>query len=373
MEPPWLGQRSAIFVPVLDSRIDTSPPDDFVEQVFRRVFFDSGPSNVDRSLQRYISTVSYGKASLAATVGGVVTSNTPDTMGAARRAVPAPNNFDVVVAVLLSGGMNRGGWAWIDNPPINGIGDFARVNLEEGLGTWAMEIMHCLTEFMDLYNFRPHLDRFDNMACACGTHPSVYTKTSLNWLPATSIALKTGPGVDSYDLHAVGSPQPTPPGRRMAVRIPARGGASYFMVEARNRSDQYERRSYASKGIESEGVIVYEVVDKYEVYLRTATALKVGESFTSSGFDVRVVRQQPGGFQIAVNIQLGANERFVPHVQFDPKNLAQQRVLAADLVPKFIEPHGGRGTFVFSQKPLGGRILNVGDSVEMRLRRGQVP
>ena len=160
MDPPWLGQRHAVFVPVLNSQIDVNPAPSFVERVLQRVFYDPDPvTQVDRSLQRYIAEVSYGRASLAATVTDVVVAGSPDTMGAARNSIPANNTYDVVVAVLPSGGPDRGGWAWIDNPPVSGIGDFCRVNLEEGLGVWAMEIMHCLTGFMDLYNFDPPSSR----------------------------------------------------------------------------------------------------------------------------------------------------------------------------------------------------------------------
>jgi hypothetical protein len=374
MDPPWLGQRHAVFVPVRDSRVDPDPVPDFVQRTLERVFYDPDPTTgVDRSLQRYVSLVSYGKASLLGTVTEVVTANSPDTMGAARRSIPANNPYDVVVAVLPSGGADRGGWAWVDYPPISGIGDFCRVNLGEDLGTWAMEIMHCLTGFMDLYNFEPHPDRFDNMACACGTHPSTHTLVHLQWLPASSVTRKDDRGQDIYYLHPVGLSQPPPPGHTMAVRIPGRNQPNYFLVEARIRCDDYERPSYASEGIPSEGVVVYEVAGQYEVYLRTSTALGVGASFSPErGLDISVTRERYGNFRITANRHLEQDERMVPFVRFVPVGVADHQVRAADLVPMFAGPTGA-DTYVFGQSPQAGSIAAEGSTVRMTTRSGRIP
>jgi hypothetical protein len=359
---------------VLDSHVDVDPVPRFVERVLERVFYDPDPTtHVDRSLQRYMSQVSYGKASLAATVTDVVTAGSPDTMGAARNSIPDDNPYDVVVAVLPSGGPDRGGWAWVDNPPISGIGDFCRVNLAEGLGVWAMEVMHCLTGFMDLYNFDPHPGRFDNMACNCGTHPSVHTLVHLQWLAQSAVTPKTDFGQDTFYLHPVGLTQPPPPGHTMAVKIPARSGSTYFLVEARIRSDPYEAPSYASEGIPSEGVVVYEVAGQYEVYLRTMTALAVNGMFSPEpGLDIAVTRERYGDFRITVNRHLAANERMVPPVRFNPVNVADHRVRDADLVPQYTGPTGA-GTYVFSQSPQGGTIVEVGSTVRMGTRKGPTP
>jgi hypothetical protein len=374
MDPPWLGQRHAVFVPVLDSHVDISPPTKFVRRVSERVFYDpDSNTGVDRSLQRYISQVSYGRASLAATVTGVVVADSPDTMGAARKSIPADNDYDVVVAVLPSGGPDRGGFAWIDAPPISGIGDFCRVNLQEGLGVWAMELMHCLTGFMDLYNFTPHPGRFDNMACSCGTHPSVHTLVHLQWLSQSAVALKDDFGEDAYYLHPVGLSQPPPSGHKMAIRIPARSGSRYLLVEARIRSDPYETPSYASNGIPSQGVVVYEVAGKYEVYLRTNTALSVNDTFSPEpGLDISVARQRYGDFRVTVNRHLASNERMVPFVRFNSDEIAAERVLAADLVPQFTGPSGANA-YVFTQSPPSGTIVSFGSPVHMTTRIGLKP
>jgi hypothetical protein len=73
---------------------------------------------------------------------------------------------------------------------------------------------------------------FDEMACACGTHPSAYTKAAIGWLAASAIARHTGRAAD-YDLHAVGLVQPPPSGRSAAIRIGSQ--VPYLMVEARQK------------------------------------------------------------------------------------------------------------------------------------------
>lgn len=375
MHAPWLGSRNVAFVPVLDATIDASPPVDFREVVLARVFYDPDPgTGTDRSLQRYIETVSYGRARLSATVLELVTAPDADTVGAGLRSLPSNHVFDAACIVVPSGGQHRTGFAWWHAQPVNGLENFARVNLSENLGTWAMEVMHCLTEFGDLYNVDPHLGRFDNMACSCGTHPSTHTKVNMQWLNADTVAVKGGFGPTTYDLYAVGLPQPAPPAHRMAVRVPSRHGSTYFMVEARIRSDQYERAGFGSSGIPSEGVIVYEVKSKLEVFLRTATALAVGESFSiDDGPTVRVTGQNVGGFRVVVGNPLDENKRSVPFVRFLPASLAAKLVTQEDLTPRFTGEAGVQGTWVFSQSPAPGAIVDVGATVSMRLRRGPVP
>jgi hypothetical protein len=374
MHAPWLGSRKVAFVPVLDAKVDTNPPADFRDRVFQRVFFDPHPTtNIDRSLQRYIQTVSYGHATLAPTVVDVVTSPDEDTVGAGLRSLPSDHDFDAACIVVPSGGPHRTGFAWWDAQAVNGFENFARVNLEESLGVWAMEVMHCLTEFGDLYNSEPHLQGFDNMACSCGTHPSTHTKVELQWLSPSAVATTTGFNEETFDLHAIGLPQPPPPGRWMAVRIPAPAGNNYFMVEARLRGDQYESATYASSGIPSEGVIVYEVAGKLEVYLRTPTALVDGDSFSNDVMEVRVTRQRFGGFQVTVKPRLGPNKRRVPFVRFLPASVAAGVVQNADLKPKFTGAAQTGQSYVFTQSPAPGAIVDVDTTVTLQLRDGPLP
>jgi hypothetical protein len=182
-------------------------------------------------------------------------------------------------------------------------GFWSRFVMVEGVGVWAMELMHSATGYWDLYITDPNLREFDNMACNCGTHPSAFTKRSLQWLDRSAIATTNGRR-QTYDLHSVGLVQPPPTGRHAAVQVGA--GEPYLIAESRARVDQFDT------GIPSEGVIVYEVVSEDAhgdpaltmplIYLKTPVALAPGGRFTSdSGVTVRVVGAIPGGHTIEVD------------------------------------------------------------------------
>src|SRR5437870_1676718 len=179
----------------------------------------------------------------------------------------------------------------------------------ENLGTWAMETMHVLTGFADLYKFGGNMGAFDEMACACGTHPSAYTKAAIRWLDDSAIARHTG-RVLGYELHAVGLRQPPPLGRVTAVRIGSQ--VPYLMVEARLMVDQFESPSQLENGIPSQGVIVYRVQtsdplgnsqnNTAPITLLTTTALTVGQAFTSNtNVSIRVTGTILGGFLVLVD------------------------------------------------------------------------
>ena len=90
-------------------------------------------------------------------------------LGAQLRA----QGFNAAAIVMLGGlgaGTSQRGGFW------------ARFVMLEGVGVWAMELMHCLTGFDDLYPFKGNFGGFDEMACSCGTHPSAYTKAAIGWL-----------------------------------------------------------------------------------------------------------------------------------------------------------------------------------------------
>ena len=150
--------------------------------------------------------------------------------------------FDACALVMLGGpgaGTGQRGGFW------------ARFVMAEGLGTWAMELMHVLTGFDDLYPFGGNLGPYDEMASNGGSHPTVYTKAAIGWLDRDAIATSGSPHA-RYPLHAVSLPQPPPPGEVTAIRV---GGpaAPYLMIEARRRTDQFDAR------IPAEGVIAYRV------------------------------------------------------------------------------------------------------------------
>ncbi len=295
----WIGRKRLALVPL--SRTNAFPPDqipvDWEEQILRRMLFDPTSTGTDRSLRAYIHAASSGQADLDAVVMPRMTAAQQDVpvgflegqIGAQLRA----QGFDAAAIVMLGGpgaGTAESGGFW------------ARFVMVEGVGVWAMEFMHVLTAFRDLYPFNGNMGDFDEMACACGTHPSAFTKAAIGWLDHSSIARHTRRAA-SYDLHSVGLVQPPPAGRVAAVQIGAL--AQYLMVEARLRVDQFDRN------IPSEGVIVYRVQTTDllggaqnglpPVVLLTPTALTPGNTFTSDkGVEVRVVKALPGGFSVSI-------------------------------------------------------------------------
>jgi hypothetical protein len=296
----WVGRKRLALIPLY--RTNATPPDvvpvDWEEQILRRVLFDPDPqTGADQSLRTYIHAASSGRADLDAVV---MPRETAD-----QQAVPVDflegklggqlraQGFDAAAIVML-GGVGAG-------TSIQG-GFWARFVMVEGVGVWAMEFMHCLTGFADLYPFNGNMGAFDEMACSCGTHPSAYTKAAIGWLDASTIAVHRGSEAD-YQLHSVGLIQPPPSGRVAAIRIGSE--APYLMVEARQRVDQFDAN------IPSEGVIVYRVQTSdplgnaqnmtAPIELLTATASRPGETFTEkSVVDVRVTSALAGGFSVRI-------------------------------------------------------------------------
>jgi|CXWK01.1.fsa_nt_gi hypothetical protein len=300
----WIGRKRLALVPL--SRTGAIPPDqvppDWEAQILRRMLFDPSPgTGADRSLRAYIHAASSGRADLDVVVMPRVTAAQQDVpvgfleaqLGASLRA----QGVDAAAIVMLGGpgaGTAQPGGFW------------ARFVMLEGVGVWAMEFMHVLTSFADLYPFQGNMGAFDEMACSCGTHPSAYTKAAIGWLDASSIARHTGAEA-SYDLHSVGLVQPPPTGRVTAVRIGTT--VPYLMVEARQRVDQFDLK------IPSEGVIVYQVQtsdrlgqaqnNMAPLALLTPQALGPGAVFASDrGVGVRVTRALPGGFSVTITEQV---------------------------------------------------------------------
>ena len=295
----WIGRKKLALVPVY--RPHAIPPDQIPDNwqtlILRRVLHDPDPTTgMDRSLRAYIHTVSSGRADLDAAVLPMHVVDQQDVpanilegqLGSQLR----DQGFDAAAIVMLGGpgaGTSAGFWS--------------RFVMLEGVGVWAMEFMHSLTGFGDLYPFGGNMGSFDQMACSCATHPSAYTKAAVQWLDASALANHTGRAV-AYDLHTVGLVQPPPSGRVAAVRIGS--SVPYLMVEARQRVDQFER------GLPSEGVIVYRVHtadplghaqnNTMPVQLLTPTALAVGQSFVSdTAVAVSVTGGVAGGYLVVVD------------------------------------------------------------------------
>jgi hypothetical protein len=310
----WNGVKRIAFVPVWNNKVDTQPPGNWSDTVRSRVFYDPDPNTgLDRSLQRYIQTVSSGTATVEGFVFPTVEANDEDTVGAALQSLPPSHNYDYAVAVLPhSMGPHRNGFAWWGETPNNNISNYARVAMftdmalsqRQNIGVWAMEVLHIVTEFGDLYNVSPQLGRFDSMACACGTHLSAHTKSSIGWLDAQAVQKHQRGASAGYTLHAISLPQPPPYWRKSAIRIEAEQSLGHFIIEARLELDQYDGSSIVSGGIPSEGVIVYEVQGETQVFLRTSPALQVGEKFedTNERITVRVSDAVEGGFVIRVEV-----------------------------------------------------------------------
>jgi len=296
---PWIGRKKIAFIPLY--RPNAHPPDqippDWPGAILRRVFFDPDPkTGVDRSLRAYIMAASSGRADLDGVVLPMQTVDQQDVppnilegaMGAQLRA----QHFDAACIVML-GGLGAGTTS----------GFWCRFVMLEQVGVWAMETMHSLTGFGDLYPFGGNMGAYDEMACSCGTHPSAYTKRAVQWLDASAITQHTG-RAQAYSLHSIGLVQPPPTGRTAAVQIGK--NVPYLMVEARQKVDEFD------VGIPAEGVIVYQVLTTdplghpqnatMPVKLLTNTALKPGQAIVSpSNVAVSVLGSLSGGFFVTID------------------------------------------------------------------------
>jgi PASTA domain-containing protein len=384
---PWVGRKKIAFVPV--HRPNAHPPDDPVpsdwpNEILRRVFFDPDPvTKADRSLRAYINKASSGRADLDGIVRPMQTIDQQDVGFGTVEPLLGPQlraeGFDAAAIVMLGGpgaGTSQPGGFW------------ARFVMREPLGTWAMELMHVLTGFADIRPVpglvdSPHgegdISSFDEMGSNEGMHPTAYTKAAIGWLDQSSIAVHSA-GTARYDLHAVGLVQPPPSGRWSAVQIGPRVPIPYLMVEARLMVDQFESASQFEPGIRNEGVIVYRIQttdphggsqnQKLAVFLLTANALTVGQTFTSdTGIKVKVLSAFAGGFSVTVNDPTHA---IVPDVLNSPAAAAKKEVQDAGLVPHF-SPGSLTNSYVTSQTPPPGTIVSPGSTVSMVLHKGPVP
>ena len=317
----WTGARRIAFIPVSNSEVDVNLPDHFEEQVYRRVYIDPDPvTGVDRSLQAYIQRASSGMAYITGDIFPPVVAPDADVITPGLESLPKldfPFGLDIPLhgyqyaAMVLphSSGPHRGGYAWWDNPPINGISNRARVALytnaaftdQQPTGVWAMEILHAVTELGDLYNVSPHLGRYDEMACSCGTHPSAHTKGLFGWLRPGAVRTHPVGHPGTYVLHAVSHMQPPPPGRVTAVRVKSQVGPGDLIIEARLRGDDLDGPSAASSGIPDEGVIVYRAQSNTMVFLLASGQVE-GDTINIADEDleIQVSRAVPGGYEITI-------------------------------------------------------------------------
>lgn len=274
----------------------------------QRLFFDVAVPHgiVDRSLRAYFDTVSYGLARFDADILEPVEAVTTDE---ALQASSSVHNYEYVFIVFsMNGHEHRRPWAWYHdqpyrfNPPRLGnvLKNGARASMRDDLGVWVMEVTHMLTGFGDLYGRANHPGSFDVMSCACGTHPSSYTKVSLGWLNANDIPIATGGAAETFTIRALAARPPFGSNIAAAVRVPSSISNRYFLAEARLKLDIYEQgMPEVSDGIPSEGIVVYEVDEGVSppLMLRTQRALSRGDSFVDSAEGL-VVRNITGDIGI---------------------------------------------------------------------------
>src|SRR6478672_5303378 len=314
MAQPWTSVQKLAVVPTFNRQFDTAPaPSDWDSRIMRRVLYDPDPTTgADRSLRSYLAAISYGRATLDAKLFPHAFSDGPSVVEAAYQSLPPGHGYPYVLCVIpwYDGDPNRIGWFRTVNE--NGVTAVSRVAMLSGpllqqnrqiTGIWAMEVLHAIAGLPDLYATggnpfpNPAMGDFDNMCFNAGTHSCAYLKQAAGWLDASAFVTHSGLKQD-YALHALATSLP-PPGRVTAVRIPSRTSAQAYIVEARLKTDLYEK-GFAPlttgplefRGLPGEGVIVYEVTtpDHLEqVKLVSGGALSIGQTYvnTAEGFTVK--------------------------------------------------------------------------------------
>jgi len=272
-------------------------------------------------------------------------------------ATLAQTNFQYACVVFPGAPFNPLDWAF----PGNGVAKtnvtgFCYDFLASGVGPWAMELTHILTYFLDLYGISDSPGSFDNMACACGVHPSTFTKLKLGWLDPSEIVVVQSNAAATATLHALGLPRPSPPGRVTAVKVPTHDPQHYYLIEARLRTDTFEA------GIPSEGVVVYEIQEAVwpPVHLRTTTALGVSQSYDNY-VNVLVKAAVPGGF----TIEIGFPSNAVAVPDLSDMTLAEAR--AAVIAVGLRLASSGSGNVV-AQRPMADTSVPKGSVVHVDLR-----
>lgn len=396
MSRPWIGSARFLFIPlVVEGRPGYDPPPaGYQEFVRRRVYFDPDPTTgQDRSLMSYINSISYGLAILDAAVSAPIVlrdlSDDENPTLLAINAHPDAHLYEYLAVVYPPN--RRGAGSGMAQP---GRIDFApprspnrtrarsRFRHDDPVGTWAMEVLHNVTDIGDYYNGLRHPERFDEMAAAAATHPSAYTKTEAGWLNAASVPVHAG-GSRVFTLHAIGLSHPAPAGRVAAVKVPYGSRGRCLLVEARLRTDRWEHGFTGSRGLPSEGVVVYDFAPESDPWprsdpngpwppleLRTPIALGVGESVSpaEANVDVRVESATAGGFVVRVV----SHNVVVPWVMELRAATAAARVRTAGLTPKFIGESGSTA-WVWRQSPRPGTAANPGSTVTLQTRTGPIP
>lgn len=314
-------------IPIFNgSQVGHIPPD-FKEAVTRRMFFDPDPNTgVDRSLRKYIQSVSYGRAWLdidvfpPVTVAWAKTGTSPDPsdgvdVSASKNAAIAASQPAVApyayVMVVFPGGFSIRSWAFPASPQ-----GTSYVFFDNPLGAWAMELLHIVTVFWDLYQPDPPIaDRpltpgnLDEMDTAAGMHPSTFTKLRMGWLdPEAVLTVDPSQGVSRHVLHPLARLQPAPPGRTTAIKIAfADRPSHYLLVEAREWLDEYDRNTpQLSDGVPLEGLAVYDVDESIwpPLWLKAQGLVPGSAAYEENDRHFKIEVEEHlagGGFRIAVS------------------------------------------------------------------------
>ena len=319
MITPWIGNKKVLVIPtiVTGSNLYNPPPPNWMEEINRRIYYDPHPdTGLDRSLRQYIHKISYGKALLTADISDPISvPAAPDQScrtGAAIQTHPHSHLYEFAMVIFTDGphpcgGMAAWGGLFQFSPPRAGniLHGRTRFKMSDPVGVWAMELLHMTTGFGDLYFTNPNPGRFDEMACACGTHPTAYTKMSMGWINSSDMPFAGNVLSQDFLLHAIGLIQPPPPGRVSAVRISTDTPGKYFVIEARLFVDQFEKATAgASSGIPNEGVLINEVDPSLPSPLKLITpkALTTGQQYEIQdlGITIKVSSTINGGFEVNV-------------------------------------------------------------------------
>jgi hypothetical protein len=334
-----LGTKRIAFIPIIRPRLDV-PPQDWKAQIQRRAFSDIDSTGNDVSLRAYFRAASYGRADIDGEVLDPVSLDQIDVPVNAlfdRTPELRARGFDAAALVMVSGGAGTAEY-WP-------TAFWARFSMQEQVGVWAMELLHVLAHFVDLYIYLDGADWwFDNMASASGTHPSAFTKLSFGWLDQEAIGQLAG-RFSLYDVQTLAERQ-NRQGQVRAVRI----GASdpHLMVEARQKVDQFDGRIP-----NGEGVVVYQVessdldpnpgVVHARLALKTRTPLAPGQSYTAeNGVRINVLEAINRGYSVSVED---------PNIHVLDRSSRRDAVGAPSAVAV-----SGVGEFIAYRHPAGGLI-----------------
>jgi hypothetical protein len=183
----WIGRKRLALIPLY--RPNAHPPDlipaDWNKEIMRRAVYDPDPrTGAERSLRAYIHKASSGLADLDAVVLPMATVDAQDVPPTVLEGQLGPQlrqqGFHAAAIVMLGGvGAGTASGLWV------------RFVMVEGVGVWAMEFMHSLTGFADLYPFNGNMGPFDEMASSGGTHRRTRRRPSAGSTPRPSPSIRS--------------------------------------------------------------------------------------------------------------------------------------------------------------------------------------